>query len=289
MSARLFRTALLGALLLAAGCARQPPQEIADAHAALDAARAACAAQYVAAELEDARVLVDELKRLAVDRKYRQVRRAGAQASEAARQAEKIARERMAAARSEAETAIAEAEKAVQKAEAAEAPSQAGTDFAAAKARLDEARHIASSSDCEYAKVKELAAQAKGLAAAAASQAVALLQHQQAEERRRAEERERRLAEDARAHQETIEVPTSYTVVRGDSLWGISAREVNYGDPTRWPLIYRANRSQIKDPDLIYPTQELKIPREIDDSVVETARQARDRTWQVPDNRHDGE
>ncbi|MCD4828073.1 MAG: LysM peptidoglycan-binding domain-containing protein [Candidatus Cloacimonetes bacterium] len=34
-----------------------------------------------------------------------------------------------------------------------------------------------------------------------------------------------------------------------------------YNDPTRWGVIYRANRDQIKDPNLIYPDQVLKIPR----------------------------
>ena len=27
-----------------------------------------------------------------------------------------------------------------------------------------------------------------------------------------------------------------------------------------WPIIYKANRDQIKDPDLIYPKQVFKIP-----------------------------
>jgi nucleoid-associated protein YgaU len=53
----------------------------------------------------------------------------------------------------------------------------------------------------------------------------------------------------------------SYTVVRGDSLWGISGRSEVYGNPYQWPLIYKANRSQIKDADLIYPGQQLDIDR----------------------------
>jgi nucleoid-associated protein YgaU len=32
------------------------------------------------------------------------------------------------------------------------------------------------------------------------------------------------------------------------------------GDPTLWPLLYRANRDQIKDPSLLYPGQRLTIP-----------------------------
>jgi nucleoid-associated protein YgaU len=50
----------------------------------------------------------------------------------------------------------------------------------------------------------------------------------------------------------------SYTVVAGDSLSRIAKRE--YGDANAWNRIYDANRDIIKDPDLIYPGQTLKIP-----------------------------
>jgi nucleoid-associated protein YgaU len=55
--------------------------------------------------------------------------------------------------------------------------------------------------------------------------------------------------------------PTSgltYVVVAGDSLSKIAKRQ--YGDASKWPRIYEANRGTIKDPDLIYPGQELRIP-----------------------------
>ncbi|MDR2870715.1 MAG: LysM peptidoglycan-binding domain-containing protein [Deferribacteraceae bacterium] len=51
----------------------------------------------------------------------------------------------------------------------------------------------------------------------------------------------------------------TYTVVRGDSLWKIA--EKVYADPSMWLQLYRSNRSVIKDPDNIYPNQQLKISR----------------------------
>jgi len=57
-------------------------------------------------------------------------------------------------------------------------------------------------------------------------------------------------------------LPTSYSVVRGDCLWRISGKEQIYADPVKWPRLYRANRDQIKDPDLIYPDQVLTVPRD---------------------------
>lgn len=52
----------------------------------------------------------------------------------------------------------------------------------------------------------------------------------------------------------------TYTVVAGDSLSKIAKRE--YGDASKWPKIYEANRDQIKNPDLIHPGQVLTLPRE---------------------------
>ena len=51
---------------------------------------------------------------------------------------------------------------------------------------------------------------------------------------------------------------TTYIVVKGDSLSKIAKRE--YGDANKWRTIYEANKDLIKDPDLIYPGQELKVP-----------------------------
>jgi uncharacterized protein YoxC len=51
-----------------------------------------------------------------------------------------------------------------------------------------------------------------------------------------------------------------YTVVKGDHLWGIARKKEHYGNGFAWPVIYKANRDQIKNPDLIYPKQVFKIP-----------------------------
>lgn len=50
----------------------------------------------------------------------------------------------------------------------------------------------------------------------------------------------------------------TYTVVRGDTLWAIAARFL--GNGARWPEIYNLNRNIIKNPNLIYAGQVLKLP-----------------------------
>lgn len=51
-----------------------------------------------------------------------------------------------------------------------------------------------------------------------------------------------------------------YSVVRGDCLWNIAKKKDIYGNPLAWPNIYKANRDQIKNPNLIFPKQSFKIP-----------------------------
>jgi len=50
----------------------------------------------------------------------------------------------------------------------------------------------------------------------------------------------------------------TYTVVKGDSLSKIAKRV--YGKASLWRKIYEANRDHIKDPDMIFPGQLLRIP-----------------------------
>jgi nucleoid-associated protein YgaU len=66
--------------------------------------------------------------------------------------------------------------------------------------------------------------------------------------------------------------PTSHTVVKGEYLWKISGYEIIYNDSLQWPIIYHANADQIKDPNLIYPKQVLKIPRDLTEEQIREAR-----------------
>lgn len=130
--------------------------------------------------------------------------------------------------------------------------------------------------------------QAKKILAAERQQRIADLAAKAEEEQlmRAAAEAEIRLrkqqaaqaAEAARAAQKkskenTPPLPNSYTVRRGETLPQISARTEIYNDSTLWPIIYRANRDQIRNPKQLWPGQVFVIPRNFShDEAVEARR-----------------
>jgi nucleoid-associated protein YgaU len=134
-----------------------------------------------------------------------------------------------------------------EKAAAEEAKGEASA--ARAKAAHEASKRRVTESKLERAEKKAEAAQK------AAAEAEAKLAR--AEREKRADAVREKLArpreEMAAATQKRV-----YVVKSGDSLSKI-AKEV-YGEAKRWPEIFEANKDQIKDPNMIHPGQELKIP-----------------------------
>jgi nucleoid-associated protein YgaU len=67
-------------------------------------------------------------------------------------------------------------------------------------------------------------------------------------------------------------LPAYHTVMRNETLPQIAALADVYGDQMLWPLLYRANRDQIRDPAHIWPGQVLRIPRNLNNEEIAEAR-----------------
>jgi hypothetical protein len=65
----------------------------------------------------------------------------------------------------------------------------------------------------------------------------------------------------APGQKEALKASGHYIVQKADCLWMIAGQPRIYGDSFEWPLIFKANRDQIKDPDLIYPRQDLRVEK----------------------------
>lgn len=55
------------------------------------------------------------------------------------------------------------------------------------------------------------------------------------------------------------DAPDRHVVVKGDTLWAISARFLK--DPFRWGELWRMNKDEVRNPHLIYPGQVLVLDR----------------------------
>ncbi len=180
----------------------------------------------------------------------------------------------------------------VGRAYAMQAEEFAPTEYQAAKAALSDARKAMQETDYDDAR------DSLEFSLKHARRAVVLAEEGQARraeeeiQHAREEEKARQLALKAQAEKpvaKKIKAPpapkpvakpkpkiipvSSYNVGEGENLWTISAKPQVYNEGLLWPLLYQANRDQIKDPRQIFPGQTLGIRRDMAQEELEEARQ----------------
>jgi LysM repeat protein len=57
--------------------------------------------------------------------------------------------------------------------------------------------------------------------------------------------------------------PGTITIEKGQTLWSIARSGNGFGKACNWPLLYKANKTDVQDPDLIYPGQVLNVPKNV--------------------------
>jgi nucleoid-associated protein YgaU len=150
---------------------------------------------------------------------------------------------------------LAAAEAALQAAREAQAPKYAFDLFVSAENLLNVANSENDQEEYDLARVTAIAARDQAVNARLAALAA----------RRLADERAAAVAAAAVAARPPAggvsASGTTYGVARGDCLWWIAEKPPVYNDPFLWPVIFNANREQIRNPDLIFPGQVLAVPR----------------------------
>jgi nucleoid-associated protein YgaU len=69
----------------------------------------------------------------------------------------------------------------------------------------------------------------------------------------------------------TVVPGMKYVIKKGDTLWAVSSMSKIYKDSFQWPLLYKSNRDQISDPDIIEVGQELDVRKDLTTEEKEDA------------------
>lgn len=250
-----------------AGCAKPPTEELADAKLEFQKATEEGAQQYASDQYMSAEAALNEANQLMEQRKYKEARQKAREALRLAREARAGAVDGQNAANRDAQEMYDLALAAVNSANEAGGYSfdETKAQMEAANATLMEAKAAYDSGD--YAAAKQLAESALVQAQKVEAMANQVYAQKQQEAAQQAAQRIEGPAATPRAY------PTEHVVIKGETLWWIAEYRQIYDDPFQWPLIYKANRDRIKDPDLIYPDQVFQITRapELTDEMIKEA------------------
>lgn len=215
--------------ILLTGCGpKRPLQEIVDAKMAIQQAKEAGAEKYASQRLRSAQ---DYLIRASGTKRKKTAKELAQEAEVDARIAESMAksvkeeeRKRVEEAEKRKKLLYREAERAIARAqEAISKAEKENKEVGAVKNKLEKAKKALQKE--RFKEAKKIAQEAKELALKAGAK-----------------------------------LPEYHKVKKGETL-KIIAHEV-YGDPEKWLLIYRANKNKIKNANIIYPGQILRLPRD---------------------------
>lgn len=238
---------LIPIALLIGGCCHPPVKQISMAKAQLMEAQEAGAPQYAPEKYKEAQSLVSQAEaesKKACRESWKTVKLAQKKIMEA----KEAALKKKAQTKTAAQNAIDKAQTALREAKEADAPRYAPDLYQAACNVLKGA--VKSFKGEDYIQALQQAKRAAQLAKKAREAAIRVKEE---------------LAKRGKAK------TTTHVVQKGECLWIISGYPRIYNDSLLWPLIYWANKAQIKDPDLIYPGQVLSLPRSVPGEEKEKA------------------
>ena len=266
-------------------CVKPPIKEIADAEVALAAARSSGAEKYLMEEYKDVEKKLGEARLMAEEQKHKTARVLALESADEAWRVKSQAERVKGKARKDAEKALAITHKAICELEEKRAIKY---DIEEYMAILNLFRDVQKEYDEErYLQVIEKAGSITQRCNALQKKAREIDVQQKGEdlrfEKRKQLKKTEGLVEEKKKKLEIIE----HVVQFGECLWKICQEAQVYNNPLIWPIVYKANRSQIRDPDLIYPGQRFIIPRELPEDQIDGASlEAKSRgSWSLYDNK----
>ncbi len=267
------------------GCVKPPIKEIADAEVALAAARSSGAERYLMEEYKDVEKKLGKARLMAEEQKYKIARGLALESANEAWRVKSQAERVKGKARKDAEKALAVTHKAICELEEKRAIKY---DIEEYMAILNLFREVQKEYNEErYLQVIEKAGSITQRCNALQKKAREIDAQQKSEdlrfEKRKQLKKTEGLVEEKKKKLEIIE----HVVQFGECLWKICQEAQVYNNPLIWPIVYKANRSQIRDPDLIYPGQRFIIPRELPEDQIDGASlDAKSRgAWSLYDNK----
>jgi nucleoid-associated protein YgaU len=344
LSAIVVISVVMIALLALSGCCRKPPKEVGEAETAVAQAKESCAEQYAPDEYKKAYDALSMAQQYAKDRKCKNAKKSALEAIQLASEAEQRAKENEAKYEAEADEMISKIKADIQSVESAwadlekkktEAESKRAqvlkdaeekefakfgvtidlppvtidtapkSKIAEAKAKLDEIIKMKDGGTCNLldvlAELKNFPdlSGVKGMIADMSAKLDQLMKTYED------------TLKEKMVDLDTAKKPYMHTVIKGECLWKIAEKDVYYGNPFMWPLIWWDNkwteekaqsmskedtRNLIKDPDLIFPGQMFKIKKKlllVESEIVEAEKYAKNRygttDWRdIPDFLTDG-
>ncbi len=258
--------AIVASVLLLVGCQKKPILEVEQLHSALHDVKNRCASVYAADDLEQIQPLIDDMDSLAGKGKRKNTAEKAREAMAILERIEEKTERRKTELRMAAEAAKERAESEVVQADKELSRTYAKELLLQAEEFLNKGTILLRRSDCSLEESHAFFVISAEHSIMAKEQSIA------ERERIALEEAEKwrleALKEVKPAEKKEIR---EWIVKTGDSLWKIAAEKEIYDNPLLWPLIFWANRSQIKEPDVIYDGQKLKIPRNVKVEEVEQA------------------
>lgn len=258
---------LLILVFLVTGCPKKPPSEVAEVRESVNAAMENCAPTYAKDQVLKLDIMLLELDELGKKKKFKKMREKAVDILSHVEILEKTVHEEKKMLHDQIDGEKKRAEDNIKSALESGALNYASNLVVKAKALFQKGVEYEGDPGCHLAKSLGFFHSSAQVAEKAKSIAI--------EEEKRIAEQElaRKLLEEKK--EEKIEKPkeklTQWTVASGENLWTISSKEEVYGNPILWALIFWANRSQIKDPNLIYQDQLLKIPRDFQEEDIKKA------------------